>query len=101
MAHRSVDNLALSRWRNLDSADALVAIADFAKQDREYKPTKSPSSTRWHVSVGGRDFEILCTGVKYLDTRSNKGGGGAVDLVMHLCEVDFKGAAKLLRSKGL
>ncbi|WP_213959915.1 hypothetical protein [Variovorax sp. dw_954] len=101
MGRQSVDNSALERWRNLDSAHVLGVIADFAKRDAEYVPTKSALSTRWHATVGGRDFEILCTGAKFLDTRANKGGGGAVDLVMHLTDSDFKAAAKVLRSRGL
>jgi len=79
----------------------LQALAEHAVEDRTYKPATSQETTRWHASVGGADFELLCTGPKFFDTRANLGGGGAVDVVMHLFAVDFVKAAHLLTAKGL
>lgn len=101
MGRRAVDNLTLERWRGLDSVVVLSAIADYLKQDSEFEPRASHDSTRWFASVGGRDYEILCTGPKFLDTRAKHGGGGAVDMVMHLVKLDFKQAVALLKDKGL
>lgn len=101
MGRRSVDNIELERWRALASVDALASLADYAKQDASFVPRASHSSTRWHVTAGQSDFELLCTGPKFWDTRANRGGGGALDLAMHLHGVGFKQAAQLLRSKGL
>lgn len=101
MARRSVDNLELERWRLLDAAATVVALSDYAKLDQNYQPRKNRGSTRWHVAAGGREFEVLCTGPRFLDTRSNKGGGGAVDLVMHLLCIDFMSAVQVLREKTL
>lgn len=101
MGRKTVDNSDLLRWRSLAAADVLTAVADYIKQDRDFKPRINAQSTRWHVSAGGAEFEILCTGSKFLDTRASKGGGGAVDLVMHLLGLDFKQAVALLRSKGM
>jgi len=70
-------------------------------EDIEYTPRRSIRSTRWQVNAGGHDYEILCTGPKFLDTRAQLGGGGAVDLVMHLFRFDFKHAVALLREKKL
>ena len=97
----SVDNLTLKRWRELDAVVVLAALADHIKQDRTFSPTASHRSTRWHVLVGGRDWELLCTGPKFWDTRTGHGGGGAVDLAMHLYRISFKAAVSLLREKGL
>jgi hypothetical protein len=97
----AVDDDSLDRWRRIEAAQALVALADYAKQDPDFKPLKDARTTRWHASVGGLDFELLCTGPKFHDTRAGLGGGGAVDLAMHLLHLRFKQAAALLRRKRL
>lgn len=51
-----------------------------------------------NLTLEGRDFELLLRGPKFFDTRLQRGGGGAVDLVMHVRHVDFKGATNLLRT---
>ena len=96
MRRRPVDNLTLTRWRTLDSVVVLRAIADHLKQDAEFRPRQSHDTTRWHASVAGH-----CTGPRFLDTRANRGGGGAVDLVMHLLGADFKRAVKVLQDRRL
>ncbi len=101
MGRRTVDNLTLIRWRVLDAVVVLGAIADHLKQDAEFRPLQSQGTTRWHASVAGHDHEILCAGPQFFDTRANHGGGGAVDLVMHLLGVDFKRAVKVLRDRRL
>lgn len=98
MRSRSVDNSELERWRSVPAAVALQsALCTHAKLDPTFNPLKCQSTTRWHVSAGGRDFELLCTGTKFFDTRAQRGGGGAVDLVMHLYGLDFKGAVERVR----
>lgn len=98
MARRAVDNFELERWRATPTLVVLQALADHAKQDLTFVPISSVATTRWHASISGRDFELLLTGPKFFDTRSNTGGGGAVDFVMHLCSLDFKSAVGRLRS---
>ena len=101
MPRRPVDNVTLTRWRTLDTVVVLRAIAEHLKQDLEFRPRQSHDTTRWHVSVAGHDYELLCTGSRFFDTRASHGGGGAVDLVMHLLGVDFKRAAKVLQDRQL
>lgn len=101
MARRRVDNFSLERWRSLDAVVVLRAFADHLKQDTEFMPRQSHDSTRWYASVGGFDYELLCTGPKFFDPHAERGGGGAVDLVMHLFNLDFKHAVALLGNKGL
>lgn len=97
----AVDNETLKRWRDLDAIVVLNALADHIKPDRTFLPTTSNLSTRWNVHAAGRDWELLCTGPKFWDTRAERGGGGAVDLVMHLHRISFKAAVLLLKDKGL
>jgi hypothetical protein len=91
-----VDNSTLERWRSLDASTVLLALADHAKVDATYVPATSSKSTRWHVNCAGHDFELLLTGAKFWDTRSHVGGGGAIDLAIHLNGCSFKEATKLL-----
>lgn len=92
-----MDNSDLSRWRALPSACVIQALSDYAKQDVDFEPSRDGSTTRWHVSAGGADFELVCTGSKFFDTRAKRGGGGAIDLVMHLYGMDFAAAVRHLR----
>jgi len=96
-----VDNSMLMHWRTLDAAQALVRLADFAKQDASYVPTTSLQTSRWHVRFGAREFELLCTGPKFYDTRAGMGGGGAVDLLIHCMSLDFKAAVRYLLERNL
>ena len=96
-----VDNSELVRWQSLDAAVVLIALADYAKEDQSYVPRVNTRSSRWHASVVGRDFEILCTGPKFWDDRANCGGAGALDLAMHLLGISFKKAARLLAERNL
>lgn len=96
-----INSEELGRWRAVDAAATLTALANYAKRDQTFKPIKEGSTTRWNVTVQGRDFELLLTGTKFFDTRAKKGGGGAVDLAIYLLRVDFKTATGILRRCGL
>ena len=96
-----VDNSELARWQSLDAAMVLKTLADYTKEDQSYLPRLNTRSSRWHASVAGHDFEILCTGPKFWDDRANCGGGGALDLAMHLFGISFKKAARLLAERNL
>ncbi len=94
-----MDKSDLTRWRSYDAVTAVLALAEHAKRDASFVPTGSAQTQRWHVSVGGHDFELLLTGPKFWDTRGRQGGGGAVDLAMHLLGLDFKGAVRVLAER--
>lgn len=96
-----MDKSLLLRWRELPAVEVLTALADHAKRDATYVALKSPFSSRWHARYGNREFELLLTGPKFWDTRACKGGGGAVDLAMHLARVNFSEAVRLLQRSGL
>ena len=90
----------LVRWRSLDALQALHILADYVKEDATFKPTHSTSTRRVHTTAAGSDWELLVDGPKFYDTRAQKGGGGAIDLVMHLWRVPFKNALLTLRRAG-
>ncbi|MBS0454638.1 MAG: hypothetical protein JSS14_25355 [Proteobacteria bacterium] len=97
MRQRSVDNLTLERWRALDALLVLEKLGCYAKADDTFKPLSAEGTQRYHINLESQDFELLLRGPKFFDTRLKRGGGGAVDLVMHVHRVDFKAATDLLR----
>lgn len=92
-----VDNCSLQRWRTLGCETIIERIAEYAKRDPDFHPLKDSRTTRWYASVQGQQFELLITGTKFWDPRHQKGGGGAVDLVMHLRKASFREAAVYLK----
>jgi hypothetical protein len=90
-----VDDSTLEQWRSLDALFVLAALGCYAKRDVSFHPLKDRNTVRYHVNANGRDWELLLTGPKFWDTRAEKGGGGAIDLTMHLFKVDFKHALRM------
>ncbi|MFL9905666.1 hypothetical protein [Paraburkholderia sp. RL17-337-BIB-A] len=90
----------LERLRNLAAAQVVCACATHAKRDFTFEPTTATETERWHVNVDGREFELLLRGPKFYDTRAKRGGGGGIDLVMHLYRLNFKEAVALLQTAG-
>jgi len=62
-----------------------VLIISGATRDREDK-------AKWHTACG----VISVTGAKFMNWSQSVGGGGAIDLAMHLGDLDFKGALQWL-----
>ncbi|KVE22170.1 hypothetical protein WI93_22000 [Burkholderia vietnamiensis] len=92
-----VDNSELQRLRGLHALAVLHLLATHVKFDRGFQPRVARSTQRVHVNAAGADWELLVDGPKFYDTRTCKGGGGAIDLVMHLWRVPFKRAVSMLR----
>ncbi len=91
----------LQRLRQIPAALALTALATYAKRDSTFVPTKSLSTERWYATVGSYQFELLLSGPKFYDARTKVGGGGAIDLAIHLHRLSFIDAVGLLRKRGL
>jgi hypothetical protein len=97
----AVDNSTLERLRCLPALTCLQALGVYLKVDRTYVPTSAAGTQRVHVCAAGRDWELLVAGEKFYDTRAQAGGGGAIDLVIHLWGVKFKAAVSMLVEAGL
>jgi hypothetical protein len=91
----------LLRLRQIPAALALAALATYAKRDSTFVPTKSLTTERWNATVGCYQFELLLNGPKFYDTRTKVGGGGAIDLAIHLHRLSFIDAVGLLRKRGI
>lgn len=57
-----------------------------AQRDRSDK-------AKWHTPKG----DISITGIKFMNWHQSRGGGGAIDLAMHLNDLDFKRAVAWLQ----
>jgi hypothetical protein len=93
---RSFNQSVLSDLRALSSVDVLASLATLIKSDRTFVPSKDARTQRWHVHTERGDFEILTTGPKWYDTRARIGGGGAIDLAMHILDLSFVDAVRRL-----
>lgn len=94
---KAVDKLPRAAWREASLSDLLPRISVHAKKDGSFVPMADPRTERWHVQANG-EFELVLTGPQFWDTRARKGGGGAIDLVMHLWGCNYREALKRLRS---
>jgi hypothetical protein len=97
---RSFDAATLTRLREMAAGDALALLAIHVKADPTYVPLKADHSRRWHASTTRGEFELLTTGPKWYDTRTHRGGGGAIDLAMHVLGLSFVDAVKHLMGAG-
>jgi len=83
--------------REISILDAMKLLGLHAKLDRQYKPRNDVQAQRFHVSLeSGEVVELLVTGQKWYDIRAMQGGGGAIDLVMHLYGESFLQAVQRL-----
>jgi hypothetical protein len=96
---RSFNAETLTQLREMPASDALGMLATHMKVDPTYVPVKASHSRRWHVCTVRGEFELLTTGPKWYDTRARRGGGGAIDLAMHVLGLSFVDAVKHLTSE--
>lgn len=98
-ARRSFSPELLARLRAMSVTATLDLLELYWKRDPDYRPIKDKHTERVNVSIGGGVIELLATGTKWYDTRAEKGGGGAIDLAMHVMRLDFVSAVKELESR--
>lgn len=72
-------------------------ICSLFSQMRTYVPTtKDQRSLRWYIRTTRGKFESLTTGAKWRHVRAEKGGGGAIDVAMHVRRLRFVDAVTFL-----
>ena len=69
-------------------------------EEHDLSGLRGIGSTGSPLPPEGFAWELLVTGPKWFDTRAGEGGGGGIDLVMHLLGLDFVKSVKLLASVG-
>jgi hypothetical protein len=65
-----------------------ILLLSGAKRDRNDR-------AKWHTEKGS----ISCTAMKFMNWNQGIGGGGAIDLAMHLNNLDFKAAVEWLSNR--
>ncbi len=101
MPGKTFDDEDVARLRTASLVRALDVLCLDMKRDRDFVPRKAEVTERWYVSVGSGVYELLVTGQKWFDAHEGRGGGGAIDLTMHLLKLDFVGAVKRLMAANL
>ncbi|GLR55210.1 hypothetical protein KYK30_31460 [Shinella yambaruensis] len=96
MARKAFAPELLARLREMAVTEALDRLELYWKADPSFRPVKDKDTKRVNVSVGGGVIELLVNGPKWYDTRQKRGGGGAIDLAMHVLRLDFVSAVKRL-----
>ena len=95
---RSFSSRLLEQVRAVPLGPALQSLGYHVAIDRDFTPAKDARSERWIISgTGGVSSELVVTGIKWFDVRCARGGGGVVDLVMHLESLSFVAAVKRLQ----
>lgn len=84
------------RARLLSIEEALSRLGLYWKVDRDFRPIKDSATKRLYISIGNQVVELLVTNLKWYDVTAKRGGGGAIDLAMHLRATDFITAMKSL-----
>ena len=74
----------LDQLRRVPLSAVLLEIG--AQRDRSDK-------AKWHTPKG----DISITGMKFMNWHQSRGGGGAIDLAMHLNDLDFRRAVEWLQ----
>jgi hypothetical protein len=95
-SRRSFAPAALDALRSMTPQQTLDRLGLGWKRDPDFRPQKDSRTVRLYVTVGAGVVELVVTGARWYDPRAKKGGGGAIDLAMHLCGLDFVGAVKRL-----
>ncbi len=97
-AHRPADVAAL---RATPLTEALELLGYHVQLDRDYRPRSCADTVRVIAEATNRPlvFELLITGPKWWDLRAGMGGGGAIDLVMHVESMPYRNAVRALRRR--
>ncbi|EKS4072492.1 hypothetical protein QB142_004535 [Salmonella enterica] len=98
MRPRRFDDARINHLRIVPVLAVLDALGLYWKRDATFQPVKDKNTVRVHVSLGGAVVELLATGPKWYDVQADRGGGGAIDLAMHLLRLDFVNAVKRLHA---
>ncbi|MCC0178523.1 plasmid recombination protein [Waterburya agarophytonicola K14] len=81
-------NRELTNWKN-KYADIANQVRDLPLKDVVYELGLEPDPLDKHKWQNEHHI-INITGSKFFDWKHSKGGGGAIDLVMHINECDYK-----------
>ena len=92
-----LQNFELTNWKN-KYADIANSVRDLPLKDVAYELGLEPDPFDRH-KWQGEHHTINITGSKFYDWKEMKGGGGAIDLVMHVNKCDFSQSVAWLNDR--
>lgn len=96
---RRISDENLARLKALPLRVVLEGLGLYVTRDRDFKPVGNPATCRLYASQkDGFQFELVVTEPLWYDPRAKKGGKGAIDLVIHITDCNFKEAVARLIS---
>lgn len=84
----------VAKARAIPLLDVLEDLGYYVSRDAAFEPRKSKRTMSVFVSNDADVRELILTGEKWFDKRAEVGGGGAIDLVMHLEGLTFRRAVE-------
>ena len=92
-----LQNKKLTNWKN-KYADIANSVREIPLKDVAYQLGLEPDPKDQHKWLG-EHHTINITGSKFYDWKEMKGGGGAIDLVMHVNKCDFSQSVAWLNDR--
>lgn len=86
----------ITRARAVPLVNALEKLGYCVSKDGAFEPRKTQRTMSVFISNEEDSRELILTGEKWFDKTSKTGGGGAIDLVVHLKGGRFTRAVRLL-----
>ena len=91
----------IAQARAVPFRTVLRYLGAYVKVDEDYTPL-DPARRCYRLQVGyqGNDFRLVVMGEKFVNellphNSSHRGGGGSIDLVMHIAGTDFVQSVKV------
>ncbi|KPY55670.1 hypothetical protein [Pseudomonas amygdali] len=89
---KSFDDELITRFRVMTVEQIARILGLYCKQDKEYESSHYRNAKCFHISKDGEVFEIIVSQLKWYSTHRRCGGGGGIDLTMHIFGESFKAA---------
>lgn len=93
---RRMTDEEVAKARAVPLLETLEALGYYVSKDSAFEPRKTKRTISVFISNDADVRELIITGEKWYDKREQVGGGGAIDLVMHLRKLSFSRAVRLL-----
>jgi hypothetical protein len=91
----------IAQAREIPLLDALDRLGFYVSQDTAFQPRKDQRTVSVFITGEEGVRELILTNEKWFDKREKVGGGGAIDLAMHLLGMSFtKAVRKLCAEEG-
>ena len=91
-----ISEAELKVLRNISLIEVLDYLGFSWVEDQEFHPRKNQDTRRIIVELGDSSRKFVITGLRWQEVETLQGGGGAIDFVMYLLDVNFLEAVRKL-----